>query len=38
MGLTGLRERADLAGGHLTHGAQPDGTFVVQAWLPWEQR
>lgn len=35
VGLIGLRERADLAGGGLTHGETDAGNFVVQAWLPW---
>lgn len=35
MGLTGLRERADLAGGSLAHGTDGDGGFVVTARLPW---
>ena len=35
VGLVGLRERADLAGGGLSHGETPDGDFVVRAWLPW---
>jgi signal transduction histidine kinase len=35
VGLVGLRERADLAGGGLSHGATPNGDFVVRAWLPW---
>ncbi|GAA3209051.1 sensor histidine kinase [Nonomuraea helvata] len=34
-GLIGLRERAELAGGRLEHGATPDGEFAVRAWLPW---
>ena len=35
MGLVGLAERAVLAGGTLTAGAEPDGTFAVRARLPW---
>ncbi|WP_211489760.1 sensor histidine kinase [Georgenia thermotolerans] len=35
LGLAGLIERADLAGGALEHGLTPDGRFVVRAWLPW---
>ncbi|GIF42926.1 sensor histidine kinase [Actinoplanes xinjiangensis] len=35
VGLIGLAERAELAGGSLQAGPQPDGTFVVQARLPW---
>ncbi|WP_245642620.1 sensor histidine kinase [Nonomuraea candida] len=34
-GLIGLKERAELAGGRLEHGATPEGNFVVRAWLPW---
>ena len=35
IGLIGLRERAELAQGHLLHGIEPDGSFLLQAWLPW---
>lgn len=35
MGLTGLTERALLAGGTLTFGPDRRGDFVVRAWLPW---
>jgi signal transduction histidine kinase len=35
MGLTGLTERAALAGGTLTAGVEPDGFFVVRTRLPW---
>lgn len=34
LGLIGLRERAELAGGRLEHGAA-DGDFLVRAWLPY---
>ena len=34
-GLTGLAERVRLTGGHLDAHHHPDGTFTVQAWLPW---
>ncbi|MFZ3555875.1 sensor histidine kinase [Streptomyces sp. BH055] len=34
-GLTGMRERAALVGGHLTAGAGPNGGFLVEAELPW---
>ncbi|WP_374929219.1 sensor histidine kinase [Kytococcus sedentarius] len=37
MGLTGMAERVALAGGQLEAGPQ-DGSFVVEAWLPWERR
>ena len=36
LGLLGLAERVDLAGGALEHGGGPDGSFAVRAWLPWE--
>ncbi|SEP14701.1 sensor histidine kinase [Trujillonella endophytica] len=36
VGLTGLTERAVLAGGTLEHGARADGSFVVEASLPWQ--
>ncbi|WP_449386136.1 sensor histidine kinase [Cellulomonas soli] len=36
MGLTGLVERARLAGGELTYGHRPGHLFVVRAWLPWQ--
>ena len=35
VGLVGLAERAELAGGRLEHGLEPDGAFRLQAWLPW---
>jgi signal transduction histidine kinase len=34
-GLVGLSERVALAGGTLTHGATPDGGFLLCATLPW---
>jgi signal transduction histidine kinase len=34
LGLVGMSERAELAGGGLEHRAQ-DGTFVLRAWIPW---
>ncbi len=34
-GLMGLRERAELVGGILTHGVDRGGRFVVTASLPW---
>ncbi|GEK23138.1 sensor histidine kinase [Cellulomonas xylanilytica] len=34
VGLAGLTERAELAGGELEHGMS-DGSFVVRARLPW---
>nr|WP_281360223.1 histidine kinase [Isoptericola halotolerans] len=35
LGLIGLSERTDLAGGSLSAG-ESDGRFVMQAWLPWD--
>ena len=35
VGLIGLQERAELAGGRIRHGIEPDGSFLLQAWLPW---
>ncbi|RCH68786.1 sensor histidine kinase [Streptomyces sp. SDr-06] len=35
QGLIGLTERATLAGGRLDHASGPDGSFTVEAWLPW---
>ncbi|WJV51164.1 histidine kinase [Streptomyces flavofungini] len=35
QGLIGLTERASLAGGRLSHGSGCDGSFTVEAWLPW---
>jgi signal transduction histidine kinase len=34
VGLLGLGERAALAGGSLSSTLEPDGTFVLRAWLP----
>ncbi|MFD0689147.1 sensor histidine kinase [Actinomadura fibrosa] len=34
LGLTGLRERLDLAGGHLDADHDPDGGFTVRARIP----
>ncbi|WP_277213585.1 sensor histidine kinase [Isoptericola croceus] len=34
LGLLGLTERAELAGGTLT-ARETDGRFVLRAWLPW---
>ncbi|MFP7834879.1 sensor histidine kinase [Marisediminicola sp. LYQ134] len=36
VGLTGLQERAELAGGSLAHGVDRGDHFVVTARLPWE--
>ncbi|GAB3366817.1 sensor histidine kinase [Amycolatopsis echigonensis] len=38
FGLLGLSERVELAGGELDHRADPDGGFVLTAWLPWPAR
>jgi len=35
QGLTGLAERAAIAGGRLEHGRTPAGDFRLAAWLPW---
>ncbi len=38
-GLIGLRERAELAGGHLRYGPTDDGAgFAIHAQLPWPDR
>ncbi|WP_433208299.1 sensor histidine kinase [Dactylosporangium sp. CS-047395] len=36
-GLEGLAERVALAGGRFVHGVRRDGTFTLEAWLPWEK-
>ena len=36
LGLIGLTERVDLAGGRLTHRTEKD-VFILEAWLPWGQ-
>jgi len=35
LGLVGLTERVELAGGRLEHGPTADGHFRLWAWLPW---
>jgi signal transduction histidine kinase len=35
LGLAGLTERAELAGGELAYGQRAGGCFVVRARLPW---
>ena len=35
LGLTGLRERARLAGGHFSAERTEQGRFEMGAWLPW---
>jgi signal transduction histidine kinase len=37
LGLVGLAERVALSGGTLSHGPSPDGDFVVNAALRWQQ-
>jgi signal transduction histidine kinase len=37
MGLAGLTERVAMSGGTLSHGPSPDGAFVVNAALRWQQ-
>ncbi len=34
LGLIGLAERAELAGGRLHHSVE-DGQFALQVWIPW---
>ena len=35
MGLLGLAERVQLAGGEIDHGRTDTGEFQLQTWLPW---
>ncbi|GAA5202075.1 sensor histidine kinase [Microbacterium jejuense] len=35
LGLVAMRERVELLGGRMNHGATDDGGFEVAAWLPW---
>lgn len=35
LGLVGLAERVELAGGALSHHVTPERDFVLHAWLPW---
>jgi signal transduction histidine kinase len=35
VGLVGLRERVELAGGTLDAGPTPAGGWQVRAWFPW---
>jgi signal transduction histidine kinase len=35
VGLVGLRERVELAGGHLDAGPTASGGWQVRAWFPW---
>jgi signal transduction histidine kinase len=35
VGLVGLAERVDVAGGQIEHGRDPSGTHRLTAWLPW---
>jgi len=35
LGLVGMRERVELAGGRLAFREDP-GAFVLEAWLPWQ--
>jgi signal transduction histidine kinase len=37
VGLAGLAERVALSGGTLSHGPSPDGDFVVDASLHWQE-
>lgn len=36
VGLVGLTERVELAGGSLRHGSNEDGEFVLAATFPWQ--
>jgi signal transduction histidine kinase len=38
VGLVGLRERVELAGGTLDAGPTPAGGWQVRAWFPWPTR
>jgi len=35
LGLVAMRERVELVGGRMDHGATADGGFELSAWLPW---
>ncbi len=35
LGLIGLAERAELAGGRISHGVDATGGYSVRAWIPW---
>lgn len=35
LGLIGMRERIEIAGGRFHSGVGRDGSFELQAWLPW---
>ena len=35
LGLIGLAERTELAGGRMSHHLSPGGEFALTAWLPW---
>ena len=35
LGLLGLAERIDLAGGRMDHGWGPEGQYRLAVWLPW---
>jgi signal transduction histidine kinase len=36
LGLIGLDERVQLAGGTLRHAPDATGGYVVEAWIPWQ--
>jgi len=36
LGLIGLAERVELAGGRLHHEVTAEREFVLEAWLPWQ--
>jgi len=35
LGLVAMRERIELIGGRMNHGATADGGYELTAWLPW---
>lgn len=37
LGLLGLAERVDLAGGRLEHGWTPEETHRLAVWIPWHR-
>ena len=37
LGLVGLAERVELAGGTIEYGPDAKSGFAVRAWLPWEE-
>lgn len=37
LGLLGLAERVDLAGGRMEHGWTPEGMHRLSVWIPWHR-